>query len=109
MMWSQREALYRGQASDGTVITVDEDAMQAALKKAGNGIFETDWWVETLARVLERWGVFSKRWLDEATQVPRVHFRFNQPRPATPLEEQQIEGTGPLNARILSRRKEGEH
>lgn len=107
MMWSARETLYRGQASDGTVITVDEDAMQSALKKAGNGIFETDWWVDTLTRVLEHWGIFSRRWLDEATQVPRMHFRLGDPKPTTPLEKQQIDGTGPLSARILTRKREG--
>ena len=71
MMWSARENLYRGQATDGTVITVDQDAMNTALKQAGNGIFETDWWVETLTRILEHWGIFSKRWLDDITNMPR--------------------------------------
>ena len=105
MMWSQREDLYRGQAEDGTVITVDDDAMREALKKAGNGIFESDWWVETLVRVLEHWGIYSKRWLDEATQVPRMHFRLDQPKPLDPVEEQMIAGTGPLASRLLARKK----
>lgn len=106
MMWSPRESLYRGQATDGTVITVDEDAMNAALKQAGKGIFETDWWIETLTRILLHWGIYSRRWIDEATKVPRIHFKLDQPKPPNPLEE-QIATTGPLNARIMTRKKEG--
>ncbi len=106
MMWNVREAVYRGQASDGTVITVDEDAMSTALKKAGNTIFESDWWVETLIRVLEHWGIFSKRWIDDVTNVPRMHFKLAEPKPVEPHEEKMIEGTGPLSARIISRKIE---
>jgi hypothetical protein len=105
MMWSPRESRYRGQATDGTVITVDEDAMQAALKQAGNGIFETDWWVETLTRILTHWGIYSRRWIDEATKVPRMHFKLDQPKPTNPMEE-KIETTGPLSARIMTRKKD---
>lgn len=107
MMWSPRESLYRGQASDGTVITVDEDAMTTALKKAGNGIFETDWWIETLTRVLEHWGIFSKRWMDDITNVPRMHFRLGEPTSVDPLEELKAT-TGPLGSRLLTRKKEVE-
>jgi hypothetical protein len=105
MMWSPTEALYRGQASNGTVITVDEEAMHIALKQAGKGIFETDWWVETLTRVLEHWGIFSKRWLDEATRVPRMHFRLAQSK-STASSQEQPATTGPLSSRITARKKE---
>ena len=107
MMWSAWESLYRGQGSDGTVITVDEDAMNTALKQAGKGIFDSDWWLETLARVLEHWGIFSKRWTDDATHMPRMHFRLGQPKPEDPFEA-QLANTGPLNARILTRKREGQ-
>lgn len=96
MMWIQREDAYRGQAADGTVITVAEDAMALAQKKAGNGIYEADWWAETLTRVLEHWGVYCKRWTDPASQVPRLHFTLGEPGPDKPTP------TGPLSARIMS-------
>ena len=43
IMWSQTEGLYRGQALTGTVITIDDDALNVALKNAGNAIFDTEW------------------------------------------------------------------
>jgi hypothetical protein len=85
MMWNVVERLYRGQATDGTVVTVDESAMQAAQKQAGKGIYETDWWRETLPVTLERWGLVAKRWVDEATGMPRAHYSLgaaeNSPAP----------------------------
>ena len=107
MMWSAWEGLYRGQASNGTVITVDEDAMNVALKQAGKGIFETDWWTETLTRILDHWGIYSKRWTDEITGVPRLHFHLSKPKPSPPQGE-QIATTGPLGSRIGARKKDKE-
>lgn len=95
IMWSQVEALYRGQATDGAVVTVAEDAMMLAHRKAGMGVYEADWWVETLTQVLEHWGVYCKRWVDPATQTPRLHFSLGSPKP-------DIQSTGPLSARIMS-------
>ncbi len=97
MMWNEIEALYRGQAAQGEVVTVAEDAMKVAHKRAGNWAFEADWWVETLTRVLEHWGLYRKRWVDPATQVVRLHFTLGDPRPAN-----TIQATGPLSARIMS-------
>lgn len=98
MMWSQVEAQYRGQATDGSVITVADEAMQLAHRKAGNSIYECDWWVETLTQVLERWGVYCKRWIDPASQVPRLHFSLGDPKSGV----QTTQTTGPLSARIMS-------
>ncbi len=95
MMWSQFEDLYRGQATDGAVITVADDAMRLTQKKAGNSVYEADWWLETLTRVLEHWGVYCKRWVDPASQVPRLHFSLGDPQP-------DRQPTGSLSARIMS-------
>ncbi|MDQ3703852.1 MAG: hypothetical protein M3437_01270 [Chloroflexota bacterium] len=97
MMWNELEGQYRGQAEQGEVVTVAEDAMKLAHKRAGNWAFEADWWVETLTRVLEHWGLFSKRWVDPATQVVRVHFTLGEPKSSGPSLP-----TGPLSARIMS-------
>jgi hypothetical protein len=97
IMWSQTEGLYRGQALTGTVITIDDDALNVALKNAGNAIFDTEWWLETLTIVLERWGLNAKQWTDPATQVLRIHFRVSADQPAA-----NGVGTGPLTTRILS-------
>jgi len=97
-MWSQAESLYRGQSLTGTVITIDEDALNTALKNAGNSIFDTEWWLETLTVVLERWGLRSKEWTDPTTQVLRVHIR-------TAVSDQPADtsvGTGPLTTRLLN-------
>jgi hypothetical protein len=97
IMWSQAESLYRGQSLTGTVITIDEDALNTALKHAGNTIFDTEWWLETLTVVLERWGLRSKEWTDPTTQVLRVHIR-------TAASDQPADtgvGTGPLTTRLL--------
>lgn len=95
MMWNLVETLYRGQASDGAVITVVEDAMKLAHQKAGFGVYDADWWVETLTQVLEHWGIYCKRWVDPTAQTPRLHFTLGEPKP-------DIQSTGPLSARILS-------
>ncbi len=97
MMWNEFEGQYRGQAEGGEVVTVAEDAMKLAHKRAGSWAFDSDWWVETLTRVLEHWGLYKKRWVDPSTQVVRLHFTLGEPKPAAP-----IQGTGPLSARIMS-------
>jgi hypothetical protein len=101
IMWSQAESLYRGQSLTGTVITVDEDALKTALRNAGNSIFDTEWWIETMTIVLERWGLKAKQWTDPATQVLRVHFRSAM---ANGTEPGQPTGTttGPLTTRLLN-------
>ena len=106
MMWNQMERVYRGQASDGTVVTVEEDAMMLAHKKAGNSVYESDWWPETLTRVLEHWGIYSRRWVDEVTFVPRMHFTKGEPagqgaHTAQAQEQQQLR-SGPLSTRLLT-------
>ncbi len=110
MMWNQMDQVYRGQASDGTVITVEEDAMVLAHKKAGNSVYESDWWPETLTRVLEHWGIYSKRWVDEVTLMPRMHFTRGEPagqgahtaQAQTQTQEQQQLRSGPLSTRLLT-------
>jgi hypothetical protein len=100
IMWSQAEDLYRGQSLTGTVVTIDEDALKAALRNAGNVIFDTEWWVETLTVVLERWGLIAKQWTDPATQVLRVHFRTINT--GQPVASGANIGTGPLTTRLLN-------
>jgi hypothetical protein len=98
-MWSQVEAIYRGQSLSGTVITIDEEALKTALKNAGNSVFDTEWWMETFNVVLERWGLKSKHWTDPATQVLRIHFRMaNEAQAAGDTKV----GTGPLTTRLLN-------
>lgn len=99
IMWNEFEGQYRGQATGGEVVTVAEDAMKLALKKAGNWVFDSDWWVETLIRVLEHWGIYRKRWTDPATQVVRLHFTMGDP---TPGPDESTASSGPLSTRILS-------
>jgi hypothetical protein len=108
IIWNQVEAVYRGQSSTGAVITVDEDALQRALRNAGNAVFDSEWWLESLPVVLERWSLGSRRWMDQVTGMPRVHYRIvTDPPPQSrtgpfgntgPL----IKGTGPLTTRILN-------
>lgn len=74
MMWNQFQAQYRGQATNGTVVTVDETVMALALKKAGKGVFDSDWWIESLERVLNHWGITAQRWVDATTNTRRAHF-----------------------------------
>lgn len=105
IMWDHVESHYRGQCNSGIVLSIDEDAMNKALKNAGNAVFDTEWWVETLTNVLEHWGLRSKRWMDYSTQMPRVHFRLTTDRTPTgnsgPLGSLP-KGTGPLTTRILN-------
>src|SRR5687768_3848599 len=105
MMWSALESLYRGQATDGTVVTVEEPAMMEALKQAGKGIFDADWWRETLPVVIERWGLTARRWTDEATGMPRAHYRLGTPT-VPHLEEASRHTTGTLSERLLAKKKE---
>ena len=104
MMWSVLESHYRGQATDGAVVTVEEPAMTEALKQAGKGVFEADWWRETLPVTLERWGITARRWTDESTDMPRAHFRLGTP--TVPQLEEMQQASGPLSARLISRKKE---
>jgi hypothetical protein len=101
IMWSQVEGLYRGQALTGTVITIDDDALKTALKNAGESIFDTEWWMETLNVVLERWGLKSKHWTDPATQVLRIHFRMANTDQQGANGDTKA-GTGPLTTRLMS-------
>ncbi len=109
ILWSQIDGHYRGQSNAGVILTVDQDAMNMAIKNAGNAVFDTEWWVETLSVVLEHWGLKSKRTLDHTTQMPHVHYRLttdgipagntdflNGANGAGPLK-----GTGPLTTRLL--------
>ena|SRR5687768_18516072 len=105
IMWSPRESVYRGQATDGTVITIEEPAMSKALKEAGNSIYEADWWRETLTVTLQRWGIMGKSWMDDVTATPRVHYSLGEPTRPEPDEVQQ-HMSGPLSTRLLSRKKE---
>jgi hypothetical protein len=107
ILWNQFEAVYRGQSNTGTVITVDEDAMQKALVNAGNVVFESEWWMETLTNVLDHWSLGSKRWMDHVTGMPRVHFRLlaePPPQRTGPFSSNtgNLKGTGPLTTRILN-------
>jgi hypothetical protein len=109
-MWSHVESQYRAQANSGVIITIDEDAMNKAIKNAGNVVFDTEWWVETLPIVLEHWGLRNKRWLDPTTHMPHVHYRLTNDRVPTgttgPLNGEDAvsipKGTGPLMTRILN-------
>jgi hypothetical protein len=110
IMWSHVESQYRGQSFSGVIITIDEDAMNKVIKQAGNVVFDTEWWIETLAVVFEHWGLKSSRWLDPATQMPHVHYRLIHDRKPNdtsgPLtgagSVTAIKGTGPLMTRILN-------
>ena len=74
MMWDHISAVFRGQATNGTVVTVDEGAMNAALKNAGKGVYDSDWWVETLDTILDHWGIDVKHWVDDITRSPRAGY-----------------------------------
>src|SRR5215210_312023 len=114
MMWDVIESVFRAQSSNGSIVTVDQDTMELAQKKAGKGVYESDWWVETLTNVLEHWGIKTKRWVDVATQLPRYHFSLGEPQPgADPSMPQQQPappttsplhsgplGSGPLSSRL---------
>ena len=107
ILWNQVEAVYRGQSNSGAVITVDEDAMQRALINAGNAVFDSEWWVESLASVLEHWNLGSQRWMDHVTGMLRIHYRLVTDQPPGRTEPFNagtgpIKGTGPLTTRILN-------
>lgn len=112
MMWSQMDKVYRAQSTNGTLITVNEEAMDLALKKAGKGVFESEWWMETLEHVLLHWGIVARRWVDEATRVPRIGFSTQtaeSERITGDLQSQQTPppARGPLSTRILSNKLSG--
>ena len=123
LMWNQIESQYRGQGTNGAVVTVEVEAMDLATRKAGKSVYDTDWWIETLQNVLEHWGIYTQRWTDAATKVPRIHFSVTMPRPGeVPGTTQQPYTTsgplnpmtsGPLNTgtlreRLLSNKQEGD-
>ncbi|HEX6605758.1 MAG TPA: hypothetical protein VF276_02475 [Chloroflexia bacterium] len=110
LMWNPFEGQYRGQASTGEVVTVDEDVMNQAIKKAGSGVFEVDWWIESRQDVLQHWGFELKRWVDPVTQMPRVNYALGAKGPA-PQDEHghttsgilhKLTSSGPLTTRILN-------
>lgn len=84
LMWNQFQMCYRGQSSNGTIVTVDESVMTMALKKAGKTVFDSDWWLETLERVLNHWGVETRRWVDATTNTRRAHFSMAEEHAAQP-------------------------
>lgn len=100
MMWDIIAGIYRGQASDTTVITVEEDAVELALSKAGKSVYDSDWWPETLPRILEHWGIYSSRWTDEATRLHKMHFVLGRPTKPSPVGIENA--NGPLSARVMS-------
>ena len=107
LMWNQIEILYRGQATNGTVVTVEEQAMDKAQRNAGKSVYDTDWWVETLARVLEHWGIQTKQWIDNATRTPRLHFSLGEPQSdldqqSTSQQPASTPSTGPLTSGPLA-------
>ena len=102
MMWDQIESTYRGQATDGTIVVVDEEAMSLALKKAGKSVFETDWWIETLTVTLEHWGIYAKHWKDVATQMPRAHFTLDPSQKGGTKAPRPSTQSGPLRSRLMS-------
>jgi hypothetical protein len=109
MMFDRIGGSYRGQASDGTVVTVTEEAMEVALKRAGKSIYDSDWWTETLEQVLMSWGIYKSRWLDPATHSPRAEFSMDPPKKDTGTSSTQRPATstvplpsGPLSSRLTS-------
>ena len=121
LMWNQIETLYRGQGTNGAGVTVEAEALDVAMRRAGKSVYDSDWWVETLQNVLEHWGIYMQRWTDAATRVPRIHFSVSVPRPGVvPGGAQQPSTTsgplkpmtsGPLNTgtlreRLLSNKQE---
>ncbi len=123
MMWDPIAQNYRGQATNGTVVTVDHDVMDMANKKAGKSVYDSDWWIETLAAVLEHWGIYGRRWVDAATKMPRINFSSTQTTeneksaapskenkqltqpfapPPQPENVQDDRPSGPLSRRLMS-------
>ncbi len=116
MMWDPITVIYRGQATDGTVVTVVQEAMELANKRAGRTVYDSDWWVETVQSTLEHWGLYARRWIDTASRVPRVEFSLGESKSATTQDQVKadaadnppanepgkIAGSGPLTNRIMS-------
>jgi hypothetical protein len=109
MMFDYMERNYRGQASDGTVVTSTEEAMEAALKRAGKTIYDSDWWIETMEQVLVSWGIYKTRWQDPATGSPRASFSIEPPEKDTNTTSTQRPAantvgfpSGPLSSRLTS-------
>ena len=98
MMWNAWQETFRGQASDGTIVTVEKEVMDIAHRKAGTAVYESDWWPETLTSILEHWGIYHKKWMDEDTHNQRLHFTMSVPE-KTP-EAKPV--SGPLSARLTS-------
>jgi hypothetical protein len=108
MMWDHILSVYRGQASNGTVIVVEPPAMELAHKRAGKTVYDSDWWIETVQRTLEHWGIYARRWVDAATHVPRINYSLTRPgntgtlsteqleAPSTPLSSSSLANSGPL-------------
>ena len=99
MMWNAWQEAFRGQATNGTIVTVEQEAMDLAHRKAGTSVYESDWWPETLTSVLEHWGIYYKKWLDEDTVTPRLHFTTTAPEKSN---ETRKPASGPLSARLNS-------
>src|SRR5437773_1414162 len=118
MMFDPILTNYRGQATNGTVVTVEPAAMELANKRAGRTVYDSDWWVETVQSTLEHWGINGRRWIDAATRVPRLDFTFEKSKSAAASSSQQGDpdapdesptnpstkplGSGPLTNRIVS-------
>ncbi len=98
MMWNTWQEAFRGQAGDGTIVTVEQEAMDLAHRKAGTSVYESDWWPETLTSILEHWGIYHKKWMDEDTHNPRLHFTTAAPEKASGAKPV----SGPLSARLAS-------
>src|SRR5687768_788570 len=98
MMWNAWLETFRGQATDGTIVTVEQEAMDLAHRKAGTAVYESDWWPETLTRVLEHWGIYHKKWTDDDTHTPRLHFTTTVPEKTSETKP----ASGPLSARLNS-------
>ncbi|HUP28423.1 MAG TPA: hypothetical protein VM409_08310 [Chloroflexia bacterium] len=99
MMWNSWQENFRGQASDGTIVTVEKEAMDLAHRKAGTGVYESDWWPETLTRVLEHWGIYHEKWVDDDTHNSRLHFTTSVPNKSNATARPP---SGPLSARLTS-------
>ena len=95
--------------ANGTVVVVDPSAMDLAHKKAGKTVYDSDWWVETLQVTLDHWGIFSRRWMDGATRVPRANFSLESFPDTGTLTQEQVSRnltqplqSGPLLSRLNS-------
>src|SRR5947208_3077508 len=118
MMFDPILSNYRGQATNGTVVTVEPAAMELANKKAGRTAYDSDWWVETVQSTLEHWGILGRRWIDGATRMPRLDFTYEKSKRTGASTPEKTEadaadssqtsqptkplGSGPLTNRIMS-------